>query len=108
MKRVRFLGDSLKQIRGFPPAVRSDVGFQIETLQLGAQPLDFKSMPAIGVGVEVIRVRSGFGAYRVIYTARVSAEIIVLHAFQKKSRATSRLDLQIAKARFNQLKRSLP
>jgi len=65
-------------------------------------------MPTVGVGVEEIRVRSGLGAYRVIYTARLADKIVVLHAFQKKSRGTSRMDLQIAKTRFNQLKRSPP
>lgn len=108
MKPVRFLGDSLERIRGFPVAIRLDVGFEIETLQRGGQPRDFKPMPTVGVGVEEIRVRSGPAAYRVIYTARMADEIVVLHAFQKKSRGTSRLDLQIARTRFNQLKRSPP
>jgi phage-related protein len=85
-----------------------DVGFEIETLQRGGQPRDFKPMPTVGVGVEEIRVRSGLGACRVIYTARLADKIVVLHAFQKKSRGTSRMDLQIAKTRFNQLKRSPP
>ena len=108
MKPVWFLGDSLERIRGFPAAIRLDVGFEIETLQRGGQPRDFKPMPTVGVGVEEIRVRSGLGAYRVIYTARLADKIVVLHAFQKKSRGTSRMDLQIAKTRFNQLKRSPP
>lgn len=108
MKPVRFLGDSRERIRGFPAAIRLDVGYEIETLQRGGQPRDFKPMPTVGVGVEEIRARSGLGAYRVIYTARLADEIIVLHAFQKKSRGTSRLDLQIARTRFNQLKRSPP
>ena len=108
MKPARFLGDCLERIRAFPAAIRLEVGYQIETLQRGGQPRDFKPMPSIGVGVEEIRVRSGVGAYRVIYTARMADEIVVLHAFQKKSRGTSKLDLQIAKTRFNQLKRSLP
>ena len=106
VKPARLLGDSLECIRAFPAAIRLEVGYQIETLQRGGQPSDFKPMPTIGAGVEEIRARSGLGAYRVIYTSRMADAIVVLHAFQKKSRSTSRLDLQIAKTRFNQLKRS--
>jgi hypothetical protein len=35
------------------------------------------------------------GTYRVIYTARVADAVYVLHAFQKKSQATSQRDLDI-------------
>ena len=103
MKPVRFLGDSLQCVRAFPAAVRHDIGFQIETLQRGGQPVDFKPMPAIGKGVEELRVRDGSGAYRVIYTARMADAVYVLHAFQKKTQATPRRDLDIARKRYTQL-----
>ena len=60
-------------------------------------------MPSIGRGVEEIRVRDDAGAFRVIYTARLADAVYVLHAFQKKTRATSRRDIDIATARFAQL-----
>jgi len=60
-------------------------------------------MPAIGKGVEGIRVWDETGAYRVIYTARRAAAVYVLHAFQKKTQVTSKRDLDIAKARFAQI-----
>jgi phage-related protein len=60
-------------------------------------------MPVIGNGVEEIRVSSSSGAYRVIYLARQPEAVYVLHAFQKKTQATSKKDLEIAKRRFRQL-----
>jgi len=60
-------------------------------------------MPSIGKGVEEIRVSETSGAYRVIYLARRAEAVYVLHAFQKKTQATSRKDLAIAKVRFGQL-----
>ena len=72
-------------------------------VQRGEQPDDFKPMPAIGKGVEEIRVWDETGAYRVIYTARRAEAVYVLHAFQKKTQATSKRDLDIAKARFAQI-----
>jgi phage-related protein len=57
-------------------------------------------MPGIGKGVEEIRVSEPSGAYRVIYVARRAEAVYVLHAFQKKTQATPRKDLEIARHRF--------
>ena len=75
MKPVTFLGDSLKVLRGFPDDARRDAGFQIDRLQRGLQPDDFKPMPDVGKGVEELRIWSDTGTYRVIYIARGSAMI---------------------------------
>jgi phage-related protein len=60
-------------------------------------------MPAIGKGVEEIRLLDSTGAYRVMYVARRAEAVYVLHAFRKKTQATPKNDLQIAKRRFRQL-----
>ena len=103
MKPVRFLGSSLKDLRDFPNDARQDAGRQLDRLQRGMQPDDFKLMPSIGKGVEEIRVWDDAGTFRVIYTARLADAVYVLHAFQKKSQATSKRDVDTAKARFTQL-----
>lgn len=106
IKPVRFMGDSLKRLRAFPESARHDVGYQIWRVQLGESPEDFKPMPTIGLGVEEIRVRDVTGAYRVIYTARLADAVYVLHVFQKKTRATSRADIELAARRFKVLVRT--
>ncbi|SPE31100.1 conserved hypothetical protein [Candidatus Sulfopaludibacter sp. SbA6] len=45
--------------------------------------------------MEEIRVSDSIGAYRVIYVARRAEAVYVLHAFQKKTQATPKNDLQI-------------
>jgi phage-related protein len=107
MKPVRFLGDSLKCLREFPEDARQDVGYQLDKVQRGAQPDDFKPMPSIGRGVEEIRVWDDSGTYRVIYTARLAEAVYVLHAFQKKTQATSQRDVDVAKARYTELMRGV-
>jgi len=47
VKPVTFLGDSLKVLRGFPDDARRDAGFQIDRLQRGLEPDDFKAMPSV-------------------------------------------------------------
>ena len=105
MKPIKFLGDSLKSIREFPKDARQDAGYQLERVQDGKLPEDFKPMPSIGKGVEEIRIWDESGTYRVIYTARLKDAVYVLHAFQKKTQATSQRDIDVAKKRFDELMR---
>ncbi len=103
MRPVRFLGDSLKAIREFPKDARQNAGYRLEMVQDGKQPDDFKPMPSIGRGVEEIRIWDESGTYRVIYTARLAEAVYVLHAFQKKTQATSARDMEVARERFKGL-----
>jgi phage-related protein len=108
MKLVRFIGDSLKRLREFPKDARQDAGYQIDRVQRGDQPHDFRPMPNIGRGVEEIRIRDQSGSYRVIYTARFRDTIFVLHAFQKKTQTTTRSDIELARSRFEHLTQEKP
>ena len=103
MKLLRFLGDSLKSLREFPEDARHDAGYQLDRVQRGEQPDDFKPMPSIGKGVEELRVWDDSGTYRVIYTARLADAVYVLHAFQKKTQATARRDVELARKRYTDL-----
>lgn len=105
IKPIEFLGDSLRSLREFPDDAKRDAGYQLDRVQHGLQPDDFKPMPTIGKGVEDIRVRDDSGAYRIIYTARLADAVYVLHAFQKKTQATSKRDIELAKQRFALLSR---
>ncbi|MGA2206096.1 MAG: type II toxin-antitoxin system RelE/ParE family toxin [Terracidiphilus sp.] len=105
MKPVRFLGDSRKALREFPKDARQEAGYELERVQRGLLAADFKPMHSIGVGVEEIRISEESGAYRVVYTARLAEAVYVIHAFQKKTRATSQRDVEIARERFRQLMR---
>jgi phage-related protein len=105
MKPIRFLGDSLKALRDFPKEARQSAGYELDKVQNGQSPSDSKPMTAIGKGVEEIRIWDDDGTYRIVYTARMKDAVYVLHAFQKKTQATSRRDMEIARQRFAQLPR---
>ena len=80
-------------------------GLSTGQVQRGEQPDDFKPMPSISKGVEEIRMWDDTGTYRVVYTARLADEVYVLHAFQKKTQATAKRDIELAKKRFTELMR---
>ena len=105
MRPIRFVGDSLKCLRQFPVAARHDAGYQLDKVQRGEQPDDFKPMPSIGRGVEEIRVWDDTGTYRVIYTTRLADAVYVLHAFQKKTQGTAKRDMELARKRYTDLLR---
>jgi phage-related protein len=85
MRPIRFIGNSLECLREFPEDARHDAGYQLDQVQRGRQPKDFKPVPEVGKGVEELRVWDDSGTYRVIYFARLRDAVYVLHAFQKKS-----------------------
>ena len=101
-KPLLWLGDSIERVRGFADDARRRVGFELWRVQWGNEPSDSKPMPVVGLGVRELRVRID-GAYRAVYVAAFPEAVYVLHAFQKKSRKTSREDLAISRDRFREL-----
>jgi phage-related protein len=102
MKPVAWLGDSLERLREFAPEARREAGQQLQRVQTGREPKDWKPMPSVGLGVNEIRVRIG-GAFRVMYVAKFAEAIYVLHSFQKKSNKTSKSDVELGRKRFREL-----
>ena len=107
MKQVVFLGDSLDRLRAFPERVRREAGFQLDRVQRGLEPDDWKPMQTIGPGVREIRVKDASGAYRVVYIASFAEAVYLLHVFQKKTQRTAPRDLALAQSRFRELKRGV-
>lgn len=103
MKKIIFIGNSLDNIKKFPHEVKREAGHQLDRVQRGKDPLDWKSMQGIGSGVKEIRVRDSDGIYRVIYVAKFEEAIYVLHAFQKKTQKTNQLDLETARRAFKRV-----
>lgn len=102
VKPVVWLGDSLARVRQFAPEAKRETGYQLGMIQEGKDAADWKSMRSVGPGVNELRVRIG-GAHRVIYIAKFAEAVYVLHAFTKKSRKTSLLDVELARRRFGAL-----
>ncbi|MBI1732703.1 MAG: type II toxin-antitoxin system RelE/ParE family toxin [Gammaproteobacteria bacterium] len=83
---------------------RREASFQLDKVQRGQDPDDWKPLATVGPGVREIRIREASGAFRVIYVANFGAFIHVLHAFRKSTPKTSRRDLQLARARLEAIR----
>ena len=90
---VEFCGRSLKAIKAFPTEMKREAGHQLDRVQRGLDPIDWKPLSSLGAGIKEVRL-SGNGQYRVIYLAAFESRVVVLHAFQKKSRKTGKSDVR--------------
>jgi len=106
-KPVEFKGSSLLDLRAFPAGPRREAGHQLDQLQRGLDPDDWKPMSSIGPGVREVRIRDSDGAFRVIYVAKFEEAIFVLHCFQKKTQKTSQKDIALATHRYKDLLKEL-
>ena len=103
-KPAVFLATSQGDLAEFPKLVRQALGKRIQTLQFGGLPVSWKPMPAVGNGVAEIRV-SVAGEHRVFFVTRFHEAIYILHAFEKKSQATPKHDIELGRARYRALVR---
>lgn len=102
MKPITFLGDSRDVLRSLPERARYRVGVELRAVQRGLEPHDWKPMATVGPGVREIRIREAADAFRVVYLANLADRVLVLHAFQKKTRQTPKRDLDLAAKRLKE------
>ena len=106
-KPAEFRGNSLDDLRAFPLSARREAGHQLDQVQNGLEPDDWRPMNTVGHGVKEIRIHDAAGAFRVIYVAKFADAVYVLHCFQKKTEKTSRADLELATKRYRDLLKEL-
>ncbi len=107
MKQIEFRATSLNDLRDFPRSAIREAGYQMDKVQHGLPPDDAKPMPAIGAGVTELRIWDEAGTFRVVYVAKFSDAVYVLHCFQKKTPKTSKKDIDLARKRFKELLKEL-
>lgn len=102
-KRVEFVGSALDDLRAFPTTARQEAGFQLDQVQRGRNPDDWKPLSTVGKGVREIRLQDDSGAFRVIYIAKFVEAVYVLHCFEKKTQKTRKADLDLAAKRYREV-----
>lgn len=102
MKRIIWLGSSYDELLEFSKQAKQVAGYNLDRVQRGLEPADWKPMASIGKGVKEIRIHVE-NEYRVIYAAQYADGIYILHAFIKKTQKTSQKDIELAKKRFKEI-----
>jgi phage-related protein len=91
LKRVRFIGSSRKDLKKFPPEVKSVIGQALWNAENGDKHKNAKPLKGFhGAGVlEIVDDFDG-DTYRGVYTVKFAEIVYVLHAFKKKSKQGSK------------------
>lgn len=104
LKTLVWIGSSKKDLLGFPEEVIDIFGYAIYLAQKGTRHEATKILKGFGSAdvIEIIETDKA-GTYRVVYTVKIKDMIIVLHAFQKKSKqgiATPKKEIDLVKNRL--------
>ncbi len=106
LKPLMFVGSSKKDLPAFPDEVRQEIGHSLFVAQQGGRAPNVKTLHGFGGGSVVELVEDFDGdAYRCVYTTKVKDVIVVLHAFQKKSKRggeTPRHDIELVQSRLRE------
>jgi phage-related protein len=99
LKPLRWIGSSHRDLKSFPPKVRSDIGYALYAAQNGDLDPAAKPMKGFG-GASVLEIVAPFDGdtWRAVYTVRFKGVVYVLDAFQKKSksgRATPKKEIDL-------------
>ena len=103
LRRVVWLGNALKNLKGFPEGAQKLLGDELQLIQFGGMPKDVKPFKGIGSGVLEIALRYASDAYRVVVAVQIGKRIYVLHSFQKKSKRgieTPKRDVELIRQRY--------
>lgn len=86
--------------------IQQRLGYQLERVQRGLKPHDYKPMPTVGTGAYEIRVKDEAGVARLMYVAKFGGKVHVLHVFTKKTQKTPKTDIDLAAKRYKEAKRN--
>ena len=86
IKPVFWMASSRMDLKAFPKAVQSDVGYALFAAQRGEEYRSVKALKGFGGRsvLEIVAPHDG-DTYRAVYTVKFEDAVYVLHAFQKKS-----------------------
>jgi phage-related protein len=85
LKPLWWIGSSLRDLKSFPPEVRSDIGYALYAAQNGEMDPAAKPMKGFG-GASVMEIVAPFAGdtWRAVYTVRFEGVVYVLHAFSEE------------------------
>jgi|GEM_PF-7027305 len=76
------------------------MGFELDAIQRGFQPSDFKPMSSVGSGVNEIRVMGEDGIARCFYATKYGDRVLMIHVFEKKTQKTAQSDIELGRKRL--------
>ena len=107
---IQWIKAARKDFEDFPQGARDDVLDALTAVAAGEHPSIAKPLTGLGSGVMELALRHRGDAFRVVYALQIGADIWVVHAFQKKSKAgiaTPKQEIDLVRDRLKWLKELL-
>lgn len=91
MKTLKFVGSSLESLKDFPAEARRAAGFELDAIQRGLDPSDWKPLTSVGSCAYEVRIHV-LGEWRIIYVAKSSRRFTCCtHSRRKRKRPGRRI-----------------
>lgn len=105
MNKVVWNKRALKELKEFPEDIKKSLGFLIYKLQLGEKLImpHSRPMPSLGASCHELRVKDESGIYRAFYYLKIEDQILIFHAFQKKTEKTADKDIEQGKKNLREM-----
>jgi phage-related protein len=107
---VSFLRSALKAFETFPEAVQIEMASALTVAAEGGKHAKAKPFKGVQGGVFEVALKYRGDAFRIIYAAQLDPDVLVIDAFQKKSKSgikTPQTDIDRIKERIKRLKEKL-
>ena len=102
MKDVVFDPNARKAIKGFSKDTKMEFGKLLVVLQEGkvlGMP-NSRPIPTVAKGASELRIKDSSGNFRIFYFIKFKDEILIFHAFMKKTQKTPNREIEVAKKRL--------
>jgi phage-related protein len=104
---ISWLKPALKEFQSFPAAAQTSMLAALTVAAAGSKADIAKPLLGFGPGVMEIALRHRGDAFRVVYALQLGPDLIVVHAFQKKSKRgveTPKAELDLVRERLRRLR----
>ncbi len=102
MKKITWLGNTHEIVKSYSGIIKQEIGYNLDKVQRGLEPHDWKPMSSVGRGVKEIIIHEE-NEYRVFYVAKFEESVYVLHVFVKKTQQTLKRDIDLGKKRYSEM-----
>jgi phage-related protein len=106
---ISWLKPALRGFQSFPADAQTRMLDALTAAAAGSKADIAKPLKGFGSGVMEIALKHKGDAFRVVYALQLGPDLIVVHAFQKKSKKgieTPRAELDVVRERLKRLKES--
>ena len=104
---ISWLKPALKEFQSFPAAAQTSMLAALTVAAAGSKADIAKPLQGFGAGVMEIALKHRGDAFRVVYALQLGPDLIVVHAFQKKSKRgieTPKAELDLVRERLRRLR----